>query len=120
MNSNLLQEAKQILEEARKIIRASSSRQLAKDWDRRATENLAMIRKELDQKNGETKSDPDVWGWAIVDKDGIEHKVRARLRDHFGAILESECFTESDLARLDVEFAGCAPHRIIKLYTDSK
>jgi hypothetical protein len=30
-----------LLKEARKIIRASSSRQLAKDWDRRTTEALA-------------------------------------------------------------------------------
>lgn len=31
---------RKLLKEARSIIRASSSRQLAKDWDRRATEEL--------------------------------------------------------------------------------
>lgn len=56
MNSNLLQEAKQILEEARKIIRASSSRQLAKDWDRRATALLSELRKDMDSESGKEES----------------------------------------------------------------
>lgn len=61
-----------------------------------------------------------VWGWAIVDKDGIEHRVRARMRDYFGAILESEPFDGLDIAKMNVEFPGRAPYRIITLYTDSK
>jgi hypothetical protein len=43
MTDKTLREAVELLKEARKIIRASSSRQLAKDWDRRTTETLADI-----------------------------------------------------------------------------
>ena len=43
------QQALKELGEARKIIRASSSRQLAKDWDRRATDALANLRIAIQQ-----------------------------------------------------------------------
>ena len=52
MNTELKQAAEQALKElgeARKIIRASSSRQLAKDWDRRATDALANLRIAIQQ-----------------------------------------------------------------------
>ena len=52
MNTELKQAAQQALKElgeARKIIRASSSRQLAKDWDRRATDALANLRTAIQQ-----------------------------------------------------------------------
>lgn len=49
--SNELKEAAQHalkeLGEARKIVRASSSLQLAKDWDRRATDALANLREAI-------------------------------------------------------------------------
>lgn len=47
MSTELKEAAQQALKElgeARKIVRASSSRQLAKDWDRRATDALANLR----------------------------------------------------------------------------
>lgn len=43
------QQALKELGEARKIVRASSSRQLAKDWDRRATDALANLREAIQQ-----------------------------------------------------------------------
>ena len=43
------QQALKELGEARKIVRASSSRQLAKDWDRRATDALANLRTAIQQ-----------------------------------------------------------------------
>lgn len=52
MSTELKQAAQQALkelDEARKIIRASSSRQLAKDWDRRATAVLAELRTAIQQ-----------------------------------------------------------------------
>ena len=52
MSTELKQAAEQALKElgeARKIIRASSSRQLAKDWDRRATDALANLRTAIQQ-----------------------------------------------------------------------
>ena len=52
MSIELKQAAEQALKElgeARKIIRASSSRQLAKDWDRRATDALANLRTAIQQ-----------------------------------------------------------------------
>lgn len=47
--STTLKQALKELGEARKIIRASSSRQLAKDWDRRATAVLADLRAAIQQ-----------------------------------------------------------------------
>jgi hypothetical protein len=49
------QQALKELGEARKIVRASSSRQLAKDWDRRATDALANLRTAIQQP------EPMVW-----------------------------------------------------------
>lgn len=52
MSIELKQAAQQALKElgeARKIIRASSSRQLAKDWDHRATAVLADLRTAIQQ-----------------------------------------------------------------------
>jgi hypothetical protein len=52
MSIELKQAAEQALkelDEARKIVRASSSRQLAKDWDRRATDALANLRTAIQQ-----------------------------------------------------------------------
>jgi len=52
MSIELKQAAEQALKElgeARKIVRASSSRQLAKDWDRRATDALANLREAIQQ-----------------------------------------------------------------------
>lgn len=44
------QQALKELSEARKIIRASQSRHLAKDWDQRATNALASLRRALTQR----------------------------------------------------------------------
>ena len=52
MSIELKEAAQQVLKElgeARKIVRASSSRQLAKDWDRRATDALANLRTAIQQ-----------------------------------------------------------------------
>lgn len=52
MSNELKEAAEQALKElgeARKIVRASSSRQLAKDWDRRATDALANLREAIQQ-----------------------------------------------------------------------
>ena len=52
MSIGLKEAAQQVLKElgeARKIVRASSSRQLAKDWDRRATDALANLRNAIQQ-----------------------------------------------------------------------
>lgn len=52
MSIELKEAAQQVLKElgeARKIVRASSSRQLAKDWDRRATDALANLREAIQQ-----------------------------------------------------------------------
>lgn len=52
MSIELKEAAQQVLKElgeARKIVRASSSRQLAKDWDRRATDALANLRIAIQQ-----------------------------------------------------------------------
>lgn len=50
------QQALKELGEARKIVRASSSRQLAKDWDRRATDALANLRTAIQQAEAQQPS----------------------------------------------------------------
>lgn len=64
MSSKLKQAAQQALKElgeARKIIRASSSRQLAKDWDRRATAVLADLRTAIQQAESEPVAGPTTY-----------------------------------------------------------
>lgn len=63
MNIELKQAAQQVLKElgeARKIVRASSSRQLAKDWDRRATDALANLRTAIQQAQQPVTGEPVV------------------------------------------------------------
>lgn len=68
------QQALKELGEARKIVRASSSRQLAKDWDRRATDALANLRAAIQQAEaqqpatGEPLGEPFGW-WFTEDPD---------------------------------------------------
>lgn len=72
MSTELKQAAQQALkelDEARKIIRASSSRQLAKDWDRRATAVLADLRAAIQQ----AESEPVAWMASYVDPIGNDH-----------------------------------------------
>lgn len=66
MSNELKQTAEQALKElgeARKIVRASSSRQLAKDWDRRATDALANLRTAIQQAEAQqpVTGDPVAW-----------------------------------------------------------
>lgn len=59
MSIELKEAAQQVLKElgeARKIVRASSSRQLAKDWDRRATDALANLRAAIQQAEAQQPS----------------------------------------------------------------
>lgn len=60
---------------------------------------------------------PEVWGWAILDKDGLTRSDRARFIDFFGSALEVKPTTEADAKRADEEWPGCAPHRVVTLYT---
>jgi hypothetical protein len=60
-----------------------------------------------------------VFGWAIVDKDGSEYKIRPKIHNFFGAVMERESYTSEDIKKANQEFPGCAPHKIITLYTDS-
>lgn len=53
------QQALKELGEARKIVRASSSRQLAKDWDRRATDALANLRAAIQQAEAKQPAAPE-------------------------------------------------------------
>lgn len=52
MDNKLWAEVKKELSEGRKIIRASSARNLAKDWDRRATDLLARIDRVMAEQAG--------------------------------------------------------------------
>lgn len=56
-------------------------------------------------------------GWAILHKDGTVADFKARLVDFFGAVVENEPFTAAEVAYMDREWAGLAPHRIVTLQT---
>ena len=89
------QQALKELGEARKIVRASSSRQLAKDWDRRATDALANLRAALSQptlSNGLTEAETS----ATASVMGLTHDSEYVSR--FGRVTLSG-------PREDVEFA---------------
>jgi len=60
---------------------------------------------------------PEVWGWAIVDKDGHARADRTRYSEFFGGTLELEPLSEDHVKRADQEWPGCAPHRLVTLYT---
>lgn len=62
-------------------------------------------------------AEQEPFGWAIVDKEGCEQTTRARVSDLFGAPYEASPLTQKDCARWDREFPGCAPHRLVTLYT---
>ena len=57
------QQALKELGEARKIVRASSSRQLAKDWDRRATDALANLRNAIQQAEAQQPATGEPVAW---------------------------------------------------------
>lgn len=77
------QQALKELGEARKIIRASSSRQLAKDWDRRATDALANLRTAIQQAEAQqpatgepvltVEKEPDYWSGGHFHKGDKPH-----------------------------------------------
>lgn len=58
-----------------------------------------------------------VAGWAIVDNRGCEARCRLSLQDFFGAVTEGDPLTAEDVAKLDAEYPGLAPHRLVTLYT---
>lgn len=62
----------------------------------------------------------EVWGWVIVDKNGAERSTRSRKQDILGGVYYTTAYVADDLTKADREFAGCAPHRILTLYTQPK
>lgn len=61
-----------------------------------------------------------VWGWAVEDKHGVAQAIRPARKEFFGCVQSTEPFTAEDVAKMDSEWAGLAPHRIITLYTASQ
>lgn len=57
------------------------------------------------------------WGWAIVDKHGVAQAIRPARKEFFGCVQSSEPFTAEDVSKIDREWAGLVPHRIVTLYT---
>lgn len=57
------------------------------------------------------------WGWAIEDKHGVAQAIRPARKEFFGCVQSSEPFTAEDVSKMDREWAGLAPHRIVTLYT---
>jgi hypothetical protein len=60
---------------------------------------------------------PEVFGWAIVDKDGIERHFSARRQDFFGAVVQVDYLGDEYAERMDLDNPGLAPHRVVPLYT---
>jgi hypothetical protein len=80
------------------------------------TQKMNALRTAIQQAEAKT-DEPVAWGWAIVDNKGLERRTHARLQDFFGSTQEAKPFSLEDVAREDREFAGCAPHRVITLFT---
>lgn len=57
-----------------------------------------------------------VAGWVILHKDGTVADFKARLADFFGSVVENEPFTAAEVAYMDREWPGLAPHRIVALH----
>lgn len=57
------------------------------------------------------------WGWAIEDKHGVAQAIRPARKEFFRCVQSSEPFTAEDVSKMDREWAGLAPHRIVTLYT---
>lgn len=57
------------------------------------------------------------WGWAIEDKHGVAQAVRPARKEFFGCVQSTDPFTAEDVSKMDREWAGLAPHRIVTLYT---
>ena len=81
MSIELKQAAQQALKElgeARKIIRASSSRQLAKDWDHRATAVLADLRTAIQQAEAQQPATGDPVGQVSDLFPSVRNKLHAK------------------------------------------
>jgi len=59
----------------------------------------------------------EAWGWAIEDKHGVAQAIRPARKEFFGCVQSSEPFTAEGVSKMDREWAGLAPHRIVTLYT---
>lgn len=59
----------------------------------------------------------EVWGWAIEDKHGVAQAIRPARKEFFGCVQSTDPFTAEDIAKMDREWAGLAPHRIVTVYT---
>lgn len=57
------------------------------------------------------------WGWAIEDKHGVAQVIRPARKEFFGCVQSTEPFTAEDIAKMDREWVGTAPHRIVTLHT---
>lgn len=65
----------------------------------------------------ETEPVGETWGWAIEDKHGVAQAIRPARKEFFGCVQSSEPFTAEDVSKMDCEWAGLAPHRIVTLFT---
>ena len=61
----------------------------------------------------------NVFGWAIVDKNGCTRDVRHRITDFFGVSEIREPLSQENINHFDREWPGLAPHKIVVLYTAS-
>lgn len=83
-----------------------------------AYEAMTALHHDIDQLQAiASQAEPVVFGWAIVDKDGREHHTRACVVDLFGYEFKPSPLSQEDCTRADRERPGCAPHRLVTLYT---
>lgn len=54
----------------------------------------------------------DILGWCVVDKDCTIRNVRPKIH---GLGFPNDKFTQEDIKRIDRDWPGCAPHRIVTL-----
>ena len=56
------------------------------------------------------------WGWAIEDKHGVAQAIRPARKEFFGCVQSTDPFTAEDIAKMDREWPGIAPHHVVTLY----
>lgn len=87
-------------------------------WDAEAEPDVIAARAALSEAKagGWVAVQGEPWGWAIVSNDGTTQATRARIRDFFGSHLEMPPYMQAEIAQVDREWAGLAPHRVVTLY----
>ncbi len=88
-----------------------------------AGETLCPCAKQRQERENKAKADVvkdtyEMFGWAVIDKDGIEQNFISKTRHYFGSIeVRDDLDNKQEIIdSWDKNFGGMKPHSIIELY----